>query len=258
MRKIPYLFQAIVIGLALIGCNTSAQQVKVGEKWIPKKVDFDNPVYETDFDSKVVLDDWCMEGGLRMDVAGGNLILESERGVTESTSYANHLVCWLKHEAPADFYLEFTVKPENKKQGLNIIFFNARGINGESIFSENLSKRDGFFEQYHSGDLNNYHCSYWSGDRGYSGLRKNKGFHLLTTGEERITNRVPGEFQKVGVFKRGGLIRVMVDDIVIISYKDDGVTYGPIHDHSGWIGLRQMAHTVKCEYEYFKVYPLKN
>lgn len=45
----------------------------------------------------------------------------------------------------------------------------------------------------------------------------------------------------------------MVDDIVSVAYDDDGKTFGPVWNHSGWIGLRQMAHTVRCEYEHLKV-----
>jgi hypothetical protein len=56
--------------------------------------------------------------------------------------------------------------------------------------------------------------------------------------------------------KRGGEIRVMVDGVVALAFDDDGKAYGPVHTHSGWIGLRQMGHTLRCEYEYVKVYPL--
>jgi hypothetical protein len=30
-----------------------------------------------------------------------------------------------------------------------------------------------------------------------------------------------------------------------------------VWNHSGWIGLRQMGHTVHCEYDSLTVYPAK-
>ena len=33
-----------------------------------------------------------------------------------------------------------------------------------------------------------------------------------------------------------------------LAYDDDGTTFGPVWTHRGWIGLRQMGHTVRCEY----------
>src|SRR5690606_5091634 len=118
------------------------------------------------FDDPAVLQDWKLEGGQRMYIEDGHLVLESDRETTRSTGKANHLVCWLTKEMPADFLLEFTVCPEKRDRGLNIVFFNARGRGGKSIFDSALSPRDGTFAQYHSGDLDNYHISYWSGGRG--------------------------------------------------------------------------------------------
>jgi hypothetical protein len=49
----------------------------------------------------------------------------------------------------------------------------------------------------------------------------------------------------------------MVDDVISVAYDDDGKKDGPVWNHPGWIGLRQMGHTVRCEYDYLKVYPCK-
>jgi hypothetical protein len=140
---------------------------------------------------------------------------------------------------------------------LNIVFINARGINGENIFDPALAPRTGVFKQYHSGDLNSYHISYWAGDRGHANLRKNKGFALVASGNDLIRDAPEGSFQTIRVYKKGGLIRMMVDDVVSLAYDDDGTSNGPVHVHSGWIGLRQMGHTVKCQYGHVKVFPLK-
>lgn len=233
-----------------------------GLRFTGRKLDFpdadvEHPVYATTFDDPAVLQDWKLEGGQRMYIEDGHLVLESDRETTRSTGKANHLVCWLTKEMPADFLLEFTVCPEKRDRGLNIVFFNARGRGGERIFDSALSPRDGTFSQYHSGDLDNYHISYWSGGRGTSNLRKNHGFHLAAVGRDLIETGKEGEFQTVRIYKRGGKVRLTVDGVLSLAYDDDGKTWGPIHNHTGWIGLRQMAHTQKCRYGYVKVYPLK-
>ena len=217
----------------------------------------ERPIYETSFEDQSALKDWVLEGGKRMSVTGGSLLLESEPGSVRSEANANHLVCWLKREIPADFLLEFTVRPEHRRQGLNIVFFNARGVGGQDVCAPSLRPRDGRFEQYHSGDLNGYHISYWAAGRGSAHIRKNKGFHLVATGEDLVTAASAGTFQTVRIYKRGGQIRLMVDDRISVAWNDDGRRFGPVWIHSGWIGLRQMAHTVRCEYGHVKVFRLK-
>jgi len=253
------LFAILAVGgaKATAGEQPPAMHPMVGKEFIPTDVDFAHPVYETSFEDPAVLKDWKLEGGKSMSVAGGNLVLQSHPSEDQSGRSRNHLVCWLKKEVPADFLLEFTVRPDDRTTGLNIVFFNARGTGGENIFNPPIKPRDGTFKQYHSGDLNNYHVSYWAGDRGFANLRKNKGFHLVAGGKDLVAAAKPGVFQTVRIYKRGGNIRVMVNDIVALAFDDDGKKFGPVHTHSGWIGLRQMGHTLHCEYGHVKVWPLK-
>ena len=163
----------------------------VGQRFSPDNVDWQHPLYQTTFDNPAVLKDWRLEGGKRMSIADGKLVLESEPGSNGSQTIANHLVCWLVKEMPADFLLEFSVRPQNRQQGLNIVFFNARGLHGENIFEPPIRPRNGLFKQYHSGDLNNYHISYWAGDRGTANVRKNQRFHLVAVGRDLVAPR-PG------------------------------------------------------------------
>lgn len=229
----------------------------VGQRFVPSDVAWSHPVYATTFDSADALADWKLEGGKRMSVADGRLVLESEPGGEKPSPTDNHLVCWLTKEMPADFALEFKVRPQNRKNGLNIIFFNGRGSHGESIFDPKLKPRSGIFAQYHSGDLNNYHVSYWAGERGTANVRKNTGFQLVATGKDLVSPASVDAFQTIRLYKRGGTIRLMVDDVIEVAFDDDGKTHGPAWTHTGWIGLRQMAHTIRCEYDDLKVFPLK-
>jgi hypothetical protein len=52
------------------------------------------------------------------------------------------------------------------------------------------------------------------------------------------------------------MIRLLVDDVISVAFDDDGKSHCPIWTHPGWIGLRQMGHTERCEYEYLKIFPL--
>jgi hypothetical protein len=229
----------------------------VGQRFVPTDVDWSHPVYATTFDNADALADWKLEGGKRISIVNGRFVLESDPGGAKPSTTDNHLVCWLTKEMPADFLLEFKVRPQDRKNGLNIIFFNARGQRGESIFDPALKLRSGLFAQYHSGDLNNYHISYWAGERGTANVRKNRGFHLVATGKDLVVTALAEAFQTIRLYKHRGIIRLMVDDVIEVAFDDDGKTYGPVWTHAGWIGLRQMAHTVRCEYDDLKVFPLR-
>ncbi|MBC8355988.1 MAG: DUF1961 family protein [Planctomycetes bacterium] len=222
----------------------------VGKRFVPSDIDFGRPVYEALFDDPDELGDWKLEGG---DVArvtdDGDLLLKSEK----------HQVFWLAKQIPADFLLEFTVRPHDRKQGLNIVFFNTTGLSGENIFKSPIKPRDGSFKQYWDGDLKSYHVSYWAGAGanagtrgGQANLRKNKGKTLIASGNDLITGGETGTFQTVRIYKRGGTIRVMVDDVVAVACDDDK----PL-DLPGWIGFRQMGHTLSCRYGHVKVWPLR-
>jgi hypothetical protein len=247
--------------LPLFSAEEQPPHPAIGQKLVPTDVDWQHPIYQSSFDDPALLKDWRLEGGKKMSVAGGKLILESnDEGPTATNT--NHLVCWLAKEIPADFLLEFSVRPRSRSDGLNIVFFNARGIHGENIFDPALSPRSGVFAQYHSGDLKNYHISYWAstleqGPRGDANVRKNPGFQLVAVGRDLVTAGAAGTFQTIRLYKREGVVRLMVDDVVSVAFDDDGQTNGPIWNHSGWLGLRQMGRTVRCEYDHVKVYALK-
>ena len=222
-------------------------------KFIPKDVDWDHPAYTTTFDDPAELADWSLEGGHDMSIDDGKLVLRNG----PPNGKGKHLVCWLKREMPKDFLLEFDVNVANRQQGLNIVFFNARGTGGRSIFDPTLAKRDGTFKQYINGDIDNYHVSYWAGGRGSANVRKNAGFYLTAIGKDLIADGKPGSYQTVRVYKRAGKIRITVDDVLAVAFDDDGKRYGPIHHHPGHIGLRQMGHTHQASYDTLSVYPLK-
>jgi hypothetical protein len=224
-----------------------------GKTFRPRDVDRKNPLYVTEFDDPAELAQWKLEGGYEALIEDGRLILRNK----PPDGQGKHLVFWLAKELPADFLLEFEFNAKDRHQGLAIVFINARGVKGESIFDPSLAPRDGTFSQYTSGDVNSYHISYWAGGRGSANVRKNSGFYLTAIGQDLVWTGEKGRPQTISIYKRGGDIRLMVDDIEAVRYQDDGQRRGPVHTHSGWIGLRQMAHADWCEYERLAVYPLK-
>jgi hypothetical protein len=232
----------------------------VGQTFEPKDVDWAHPVYKTGFDDTSMLTDWRLEGGTRMSVENGKLLLENKAAgaepATPTDAEKKHLVAWLLKVVPADFLLEFTVRPYDRQEGLNIVFFNARGPHGENIFEPPIKPRDGTFKQYHSGDFNNYHISYWASDRGTANVRKNSGFHLVARGKDYVVSAPKDAFQTVRIYKHGGTIRLTIDNVISAAWDDDGKTYGPVLTNDGWLGLRQMDHSVRCEYDNLAVYPL--
>lgn len=246
--------------------DAAAENPPAGGAFAPDDVDFENPIYVADFANPRSVDEWILEGGASMEASGGKLVLKNGKG-PDGLDKGKPLVCWLKKELPADFLIEFSFCPRNRKEGLAIVFFSARGVNGSSVFDPSLAARTGDFKKYHSGDLNNYHISYWSGstrerDAGKgtppsSHVRKNFGFHLVAEGRDLIGPGTEGQFQTVRLYKKGGVIRLLVDGVVAVSYDDDGKSFGPILDKSGWFALRQMPHTGYAAYGKFAVYPLK-
>ena len=223
-----------------------------GETFIPEDVNWDRPAYRTDFDNPSELDNWQLEGGYRASIDQGQLLLEN----APPDEKGKHMVCWLKEEMPANFLMEFKVRPEDRDQGLNIVFFNARGTNKESIFDPALAPRDGTFKQYITGDIYSYHVSYWAAGRGTANVRKNPGFDLVAIGKDLVCDAPKGSYQTVRIYKRDEKIRLMVDNVVAVACDDDGTTHGPIHHHPGWIGLRQMGHTGWARYDDLTVWQL--
>jgi len=195
--------------------------------------------------------DWVLEGKASAFIENNRLVLRND---------ASHLVFWNTREFPADVLIEFGVSPADSGNGLNIVFFAAKGRNGESIFDLSLPMRDGEFKTYHSGALNCYHVSYWAIDpqgkeRGTSHIRKNHGFHLVAMGRDFVAGQGPGP-HRIRVLKLDNKIAVEANGKIEVQWEDDGKTYGPIWKE-GYIGLRQMQHTGQCSYTHFKVWSVK-
>jgi len=185
-------------------------------------------------------ENWTLEGPGILTQEDGRLRMQEPQPDEEG---ANHIVLWNNTEIPGDFIAEWDFTP-NTVEGLCIVFFSAKGAGGESIFDPSLAERDGTFSQYHSGDINCYHISYFRNTNSRSpncALRKNAGFWRVAGGYDFIPLEA-GVTSTLTLVKRGAHIQLAINGNVSIDWVDDGVSRGPVWG-SGWFGLRQMMTT---------------
>ncbi|MEA3401229.1 MAG: DUF1961 family protein [Armatimonadota bacterium] len=196
---------------------------------------------------------WTLEGPGILTQEDGRLRLQEPEPGTEG---ANHIVLWNDTPTPKDFIAQWDFTP-NDVAGLCIVFFSAKGLGGERIFDPGLEERDGTFSQYHSGDINCYHISYFRNTCSRSpntALRKNKGFWRCSAGYDYIPLET-GVTSTITLVKRGAHIQFAINDRVSIDWVDDGVSRGPVWG-GGHIGLRQMM-TTDGWYDNFRVWAIK-
>lgn len=195
--------------------------------------------------------DWILEGPGLLDYTDEGLEMKS----ATPDAKMGHFVYWLDKKIPSDFVAEWNVRILSE-YGLNIVFFNATGPDGISIFDPSVEARDGDFKQYHSSDIDCYHISYYADGeehpgRSTSNLRKNSGFYLVSNGPAGIPAE-SSDWHQVTLVKQNGRIQLAVDGDLAIDWVDDGQAYGPILG-DGWFGLRQMVWS-DALYKNLKIY----
>ncbi|TDC06705.1 DUF1961 family protein [Nonomuraea longispora] len=185
-----------------------------------------------------------MEGDGVTSFPQGRMRLESRR--PPSDGQAANVVLWCPADLPADVRIEWDFLPI-REPGLAIMFFHARGRKGADLFDPGLARRTGPYEQYHHGDIDAYHISYfrrmWASERALHtcNLRKSHGFHLVAQGPDPL----PGVLDADGPYAmridvRAGEVTFSVNDLVSFRWVDDGAVGGPALA-GGKIGFRQMA-----------------
>ena len=215
-------------------------------------------IYENKLSSESDLRDFILEGQAKFTFDTGCLRMENALSAEEGQK-ANY-VLWLNKDFPSDVRIDWDFKPI-KEPGLAIMFFGAKGRNGEDIFDESLQKRTGEYPLYHHGDINAFHVSYFrrkeADERAFHtcNLRKSYGFYLVTQGADPIPDaKECTEFYHMSVIKKAGVIGFLINDLQIFDFTDDNPEYGaPIG--GGKIGFRQLAPMVG-EYRNLKVYEL--
>jgi hypothetical protein len=192
---------------------------------------------------------WIMEGPGEIDFIDGWMQMYSVKE-------AGHHVFWCSKNFPESFVAEWEVKNLHPEAGLCIVFFAARGLEGEDLFDSSLANRNGSFNDYIKGDINNYHISYYANGKDDPGreianLRKNKGFYKVQSNEPGIPIHSTA-IHKIKLLKFEGTIQLFIDERKVIDWIDKGLKYGPVLS-SGKIGFRQMKWT-RFAYRNFKVW----
>ena len=189
--------------------------------------------------------EWVSEGDGTAEIRGGRL---------QVTPRNSHMVVWNRNVFPADFLLDFQMRPNGSSSGLTIVFFCAAGVHGEDLFDLALPPRRGNYPAYHSGAIANYSDSYWSRNTVEESLtnrmRRNPGFHLVaeapsgTSGSSDVTHRIR-------ILKAGAHIEVEMDGKVLFRWDDPGKPLG-----AGRIGFRTMQGVKTISYGGLKVWKI--
>lgn len=215
-------------------------------------------IYENNLSCADDVKDFRLEGSAEIYFENGKMRMKN--ALSADLGQKSNFVYWCPVDFPSDIMIEWDFRPI-EEPGLAIMFFSAKGVNGEDLFDEKLQPRDGQYNLYHSGDINAYHISYfrrkWEEERAFHtcNLRKSKGFFLVTQGADPIPNCDDAkESYHIRVTKKNGKIEFAIDDLTVFSWQDDGKEYGEVLG-GGKIGFRQMAPMIG-EYSNLKVYEI--
>lgn len=217
-----------------------------------------NCIYENKLSCQADLEGFVLEGKAEMTFPDGKLRLEN--AMDPANGQRANYVLWCPEEFPVDVLIEWEFRPI-REPGLAMLFFAARGREGRDLFDRSLSPRTGEYIQYHHGDIDAFHVSYFrrkeADERAFHtcNLRKSYGFHLVAQGADPMPDA--DEAQRpytIAVLKKGNTVKFFVDELEIFTFVDDGNSYGPLLE-GGRIGFRQLAPLVG-EYGNLRVYRL--
>lgn len=216
-------------------------------------------VYANPLKSQEDIQDFVLEGKAVFSFPNGRLRMENQLAA-ENGQKANY-VLWCPEEFPADIFARWQFWPV-KEPGLCMVFLAARGRNGEDLFDPSLAPRTGEYTQYHHGDMDAFHISYFRrkepDERAFHtcNLRKSYGFYLTAQGGDPIpdASEAQGPYE-IGVLKRGNEVRFYINGLELFRFADDGKAYGKLLS-GGKIGFRQLAPMVG-EYENLEVWTVR-
>lgn len=215
-------------------------------------------IYENPLAAEADIKDFIMEGEAVITFPLGRMRLENK--LSEKEGQKANYVLWCPEEFPSDVLITWDFYPV-REPGLCMMFFAARGMEDQDLFDGSLQKRTGEYVQYHHGDIDAFHISYFRrkepDERSFHtcNLRKSYGFHLTAQGGDPIPDVADAKPPyHIAVIKKGNVVRFLIDALEIFQFEDDGKTYGPLLA-GGKIGFRQLAPFIG-EYANLRVYRL--
>jgi len=197
-----------------------------------------------------------LEGEATLSFPEGRLRMANR--LDPSLGQQSNFVFWCPRDLPDNIAISFDFCPVSEP-GLAILFFAARGHGGRDLFDNLLAPRNGPYAQYHHGDIDCYHVSYFRRripqTRAFHvcNLRKSYGNHIVATGADPLPDLADmnGSY-RLRVIKAGPLVQFQINGLEILRFVDDGSRFGPLLA-GGKIGFRQMAPLV-AEYANLQVH----
>ena len=185
---------------------------------------------------------WVAEGPLRLGSHDGALELSGMLDDREFGDHA-HWTFWCPEEFPDRIRISWEFLPL-AEPGLAMLFFAAVGHGGQDLFSPALASRTGYYPQYHSGDIDALHVSYFrhkfASERAFRtcNLRKSAGFELVAQGADPLPpTEDAADFYRLELVKDGPLVEFSINGLPLFEWRDaPGKALG-----GGRIGFRQMA-----------------
>ncbi|MDO5865939.1 MULTISPECIES: DUF1961 family protein [Paenarthrobacter] len=216
--------------------------------------------------------DWIAEGPVRLETYddgpgddggagddGGPALLLSGALDPEVRGDHAHWTLWCPRELPDHVRITWEFKPI-EEPGLAMVFFAARGHGGEDLFSSALTPRTGFYPQYHSGDIDALHISYfrhkYASERAFRtcNLRKSAGFELVAQGADPLPPAEDADgFYRMEVVKDGPEVLFSINGLSLFAWSDPAAV--PLG--GGYFGIRQMA-PLRAAYRNLMVGPLSD
>ena len=216
-------------------------------------------IYENPLASPDDLQDFILEGKAITSFPDGRLRLENAESASAGQK-ANY-VLWCREAFPSDLLLQIDFRPV-REPGLAMLFFAASGRDGQDLFDPSLSPRTGEYPQYHHGDINAFHLSFFRrkepDERSFHtcNLRKSYGFYLVAQGADPIPDAADAaEAYTLSLLKAGPEVRFAVNDLEVLRFADDGASWGPLLA-GGRIGLRQLAPMIG-EYAHLRIFSVR-
>ena len=224
------------------------------EKVFYKKYNEINTIYENPLSSEQDVSNFKIEG--QGNISFPNNRMRIQNILDPSLGQKANLVYWCPEDFPDNVAINWDFYPI-QEPGLCILFFSAKGQNGEDIFSPSLNKRTGEYKQYHHGDIDAFHVSYFRRrenvrDFQLCNLRKSYGHNMVVQGADPIScTEYAIKPYNMRVVKFGPTVEFYINELLIFSWYDDGREYGEVLS-GGKIGFRQMAPLI-AEYSNLKV-----
>ncbi len=217
-------------------------------------------LYENPLAGPGDLADFRLEGQASLTFVRGRLRLENGAERSSASGTHGNFLLWCEREFPDQIGVSWDFRPLTDA-GLAMFWLAAAGPQGEDLFDTRQAPRDGDYPQYHHGDINALHLSYFRRNPTEIGfqtcnLRKSHGFHLVAQGGDPLPSaRDAQEAYRLMVRKAGPRLDFSINGLKLFDWVDDGQSWGPVLG-GGRIGFRQMAGLIG-EYANLRVERLK-